>query len=286
MPAPELHDLRAGTSILLPPVWAQVFLPVARLVCCGLQGLGVPTKIVEYTEDVDTPWTIVVGWHVFRSPPLLPGDYVIYQLEPLVQPLWQARLQEKRQLFDQAATIWDYSPMNLPAFGRHDVVCVPLGYEPSMREVTLQPGPPDHDVLFYGFLSPRRRLVLERLINLCSVSTEPRWGTHLAPALARARIVLNIHQYDGPTPLEQARTSYVMNQHVLLVTEYSEDLLFPEIVAAPFDELTETVLQLLHDPTERRRRHRAALEAYMSVTMADRLQAALNQKSPKSSSPT
>jgi hypothetical protein len=128
---------------------------------------------------------------------------------------------------------------------------VPLGYHPRLREVELRTKYHEFDVLFVGFITPRRQYLLEQLANRCSLSTQSRWGTDFGRALANSKILINIHQYDTPTPLEQPRVSYALNQGSFVLTEASADEPYPGLPAVAFDELVDRVLYYLYHPVDR-----------------------------------
>jgi hypothetical protein len=270
---------RLATStigIVLPPVWTHVFLSSARLLQHAFEDLGLRATLLEYDGRLDHDLSVVLGWSLFNEP-FPPGSrYVLYQLEPLCLPLWRERLAERRLLFEQAAAIWDYSPLNLSALsGLPSAHCVPLGYHPRLREITPSNEPAQHDVLFVGFASSRRRVLLESLGNRCLVSVQPRWGRELLAALASSKIVLNIHQFDEPTPVEQARVAYVLNQGLFVVSESSPDDPYPGLVTAPYPELVDRTLHYLYHPTERRNARERMVAAFSSTSMSETLRRAL-----------
>ena len=75
--------------------------------------------------------------------------------------------------------IWDYSELNacyLNGLGLKTEV-VPLGYHPKLAEVSFCEYP-DYDVLFVGFLTERRKKLIDELQKHCCVSIQPRWAVN------------------------------------------------------------------------------------------------------------
>jgi hypothetical protein len=262
---------------VVPPVWTHVFLSTARLLQNAFADLGIAATVVEYEGELSDAFNVVLGWSLFDAPFPEGSSYVIYQLEPLRLPLWRERLAEKRYLFERASAIWDYSELNLGAACGPPAQWVPLGYHPRLREVPPITDIPQHDVLFIGFGSPRRRALLERLGTRCHVSVQPRWGQDLLAALSSTKVLLNIHQYDEPTPLEQPRIAYALNQGSFVLSESSADSPYPGLATAPYSELIERALHYLQHPSQRRRERHAMCASFASTSMTDTIRRALER---------
>jgi hypothetical protein len=263
-------------AVVVPPVWTHVFLYAARLVRHALEDLGHDAAVVEYDGTLAHRTAVVLGWDFFEQP--LPAEcrYVLYQLEPLCLPHWQGRLAARRTLFERAAAVWDYSEANLPYLEGLPARVVPLGWHEALREVTLAERFQEYDVLFAGFLSPRRRTLLEALSQRCSVSMQPRWGGDLRAALANAKILLNVHQYDLRMPLEQPRVGYALNQGAFVLTEDSEDRPYGRVASAPYERLAEAALHYLTHPNERRAEQAAMAAEFAGHGMARSLEGAVH----------
>jgi hypothetical protein len=123
--------------------------------------------------------------------------------------------------------------------------------------------------LFTGFLSPRRRSLLERLSERCLISALPRWGADLRAGLANAKLVLNVHQYDALTPLEQPRINYALHQGCFVLSEGSSDAPYPWLPTAPYDELVEMAVYYLYHPAERRQRQAEMQNAFRQMPMEE-----------------
>ena len=239
-------------NIILPPVWAGIYLNIARLLKLALKDLKIEAAIIEAGEIQDARFSIVLGWNLIPDEYIPDQPYVVYQLEPLVLPLWQEKITGKIRLFGKALAIWDYAEANIRYLAELGLKAeiVPLGYHPGLEDVTYNEIP-DFDVLFVGFLTERRHKLIEQLQQQCCVAIQPRWGKDFPDALGRSKILLNIHQYDEQTPLEQPRISYALNNHSFVISEASADNPYPMLISCNYAEIIAAVLKFLYDPLKR-----------------------------------
>lgn len=268
----------ADVSIILPPVWAQVYNAAARFLHHSLQDLGIGSVITDYEPAPRSP-AILLGWNLYPLEknwrPAAP--YVVYQLEPLSVGHWQRQLAERRRLFEGAAAIWDYSTTNAHWLGSGIPAphWLPLTYHPALRDIQAPDRLSEYDILFTGVMTPRRQAVIDRLTRHCCVFAHARWGSELLDAFSRSRIVLNIHQHDEPVPLEQVRISYALNQRAFVLSETSADQPYPFLAGVPYDELADRALDYLFDPPARMAAHQALQAAFEQGRTTAHLEAAL-----------
>jgi hypothetical protein len=239
-------------DILLPPAWSGVYLNTARLLKYSLEDNGMEATIIVAGEIQNTRLSIVLGWNLIPNEVILKKPYVIYQLEPLVLPVWQDKLKQKKYLFENALAIWDYSEVNIKLLHGMGFLAdkAPLGYHPKLEEVSVAEFQ-DYDVLFVGFLTERRKKIIEELQQHCCVSVQPRWGIDFLDALGRSKILLNLHQYEVPTPIEQPRISYALNNHAHVISENSTDNPYKNLITCDYENIITTVLKFLYHPVER-----------------------------------
>lgn len=240
--------MNENINIILPPVWSGVYLNTARLLKYSLEDLEIDATIIEAGEIKSGELSIVLGWNLIPDEIFLKQPYIIYQLEPLILPMWKDKIVLKKKLFQNALSIWDYTEANakyLKELGFNPEI-VPLGYHSKLEEVSFSEFP-DYDVLFVGFLTDRRKKIIEELQQHCCVSIQPRWGKDFKDALGRSKILLNIHQYDTPTPLEQPRISYALNNRCFVISETSIDNPYNNLAICTYANLIkETLYYLLH----------------------------------------
>lgn len=199
--------------------------------------------------------------------------YVLYQLEQLDDHRGLLReFPEYRGILQNAAAIWDYSPSSsawLRERGFANVATVPPGYHPSLETIRRAPQP-DIDVLFVGSPHPRRQRILDglRQAGVSVVALEGAYGEIRDRAIARARVMLNIHAWDDLDALESVRLSHLLANRCFVVSEKSDhDPYGKGVIYARHDELVETCLYWLRQSPERR------------ATIADRGYQALRARS-------
>jgi hypothetical protein len=134
---------------------------------------------------------------------------------------------------------------------------VPVGYAPVLSRIEPRPHE-DIDVLFYGDVSARRKRVLDAVsasgLNLVIASDV--YGAERDALIARAKLVLNIHNHDGIKALETARVFYLLANRKAIVTELKPDVSIDEdlrraMVGAPYADLVSACIDLAGDATRR-----------------------------------
>ena len=270
--------MSAYLAIVLPPVWAQVYLGAARFLKYSLEDLGISTQIVDF-DFYDSSKSVILGWHLMPENFSPRTPYAIYQLEPMVVPHWREKFTSKRRLFDEAVVIWDYSEANLEYFQQVGLNpdWMPITFHPKLRDAPAGTRLTEYDVLFTGFLTSRRKNLIDRLSMKCCVFAHSRWGSELIDAFTRSKIVLNVHQYDLATPVEQPRVSYALNQGSFVLSEKSADGPYPFLPICDYDSLAETALELLHSPAKLKAAHQALTAAFEITRSCDRLSNAMTR---------
>lgn len=137
------------------------------------------------------------------------------------------------------------------------------------------------DVLFYGTPTDRRTAVIARLRQAGMVveTVAGAYGTELAPAVHRARVVLHVHFYDeGLFPV--ARVLQPVANGVPVVCEASvfsdlSDWSRSGILFAPYDEVVDACRALLDSPAEQAERAASAQAFVRGLRFAPALRRAL-----------
>ncbi|HEY3935337.1 MAG TPA: hypothetical protein VGL65_12055 [Gemmatimonadales bacterium] len=201
----------------------------------------------------------------------LPANYIFFNAEPLHVPQWRddaewfAAMRKAREVWGySAANARSVEPLGVPF--RH----VPFGYAPYyeasyQRHTAGKALVEDINLLFVGQLSPRRqRLVLELENQGMPVHTvtlfNPVYGEQLDELLARAKIVLGIHQYDDSEShvIDFARVDHLLANRRFVIHESaapaSADAAFSaHVITCGYDEIAERCADYLARPDERRR---------------------------------
>jgi hypothetical protein len=160
-----------------------------------------------------------------------------------------------RPLLERATAVWDAFHSNIAMLRRFDIAAERIkwlssyGYAAEMREIRHRPWPEkDIDVLFFGSVSERRRVILAELgrsLRVVSVLDAP--AAFRNDLIARARLNVNLHASEAFTHLPLTRVSYLLNNAALVVSEpvTTNAELHPMITFAPRDELLERCRALL-----------------------------------------
>jgi SAM-dependent methyltransferase len=210
----------------------------------------------------------------------LPENVILYNFEQVsAESAWM-----KKDYLDALAShrCWDYSRRNIDALKTlkpgADPRYVPVGYADCLRRI--EPAAvQDIDVLFYGSVNERRRRILDALkeSGLRVVELFGAYGKERDAAIARAKVVLNMHFYDSRI-LEAVRLSYLMSNAKAVVSECAEDTeVYPHyrdgLALVSSDNLVEACRALVADESARRQLEQCALKAVQEVRYRDILQA-------------
>lgn len=193
----------------------------------------------------------------------LPADSIIVQFEqlydesPFVTPAYMDLLKQ----FE----VWDYNESNRTWLKEKlgiDVKLLKIGFE-SEFELPINPDlEKDVDVLFYGALNDRRKLIRDglqtRLPDKNIVFRDNNlWASERNSLISRAKCVLNIHLYDAKL-FEFPRVSFLLNSGAFVISETSTNdseyiNLRNGIVICEYDEIVDKVVEMLGDSARRQR---------------------------------
>lgn len=198
---------------------------IAKLIENSLIKIGLPSEIV-----FDTPHTgFGDGVHFVICPQMfdeLPSTYIAYQLEQSVSSRWFTDDYIKK--LHHSYAIFDYSLDNikfLQSKGLYyqQMYYMPLAYLDAYSEVNDVDE--EYDILFYGDANNERRReylnVLSKKFKLKIVSEV--FGEELYKEISKAKIVVNIHYYDGAL-LETTRLYECLSLNKMVVSETSSDI--------------------------------------------------------------
>jgi rhodanese-related sulfurtransferase len=237
-------------------VHAEALTEFAQCVHFGLRRLGFESFYAEAPPGACRQ--IVFGAHLLdeRGFAALPPDAIIYNSEQILDNSpWLSGLY--RQAL-QSHTVWDYSAENVrraAELGIGALRHVPVGYVPELSRIA--PANEDVDVLFYGSVNVRRQAVLRALeaAGLKVVALFGVYGEERDRAIARARIVLNMHFYEARI-FEIVRVAYLLNNAKAVVAECGprtaiEPDLREAILGVPYERLVDACVQLARHPERR-----------------------------------
>jgi len=181
----------------------------------------------------------------------LPARYVLWNAEPVWHSHWQdpgdwttnldatrdyrwhdsaARRRDWDRVIAAAQAVWGYSGKDAAVMQKQGkpFTFVPFGYSPYYEQAygTAKVETQDIDVLFVGWETERRRLMLEKLkhrgFDVVIISQHNSLvGASLDPLLARAKIVLGIHCYDDAEAQvpDFARLDYLLSNRIFTLYE-------------------------------------------------------------------
>ncbi|MGH8764073.1 MAG: glycosyltransferase family protein [Nitrosospira sp.] len=198
---------------------------VALAISAALSRVGIKSQIIHerpirgYSDD---PYFVICP-QMFAQ---LPRFYIALQMEQSVSSRWFT--DEYLRMLENSLAILDYSTVNinflsLKGLSPRQIYYLPIdhladyGPEGSLEE--------NYDVIFYGDVNnERRQRFLRELKKHCRVKIiNNLFGTALHTALARARIIVNIHYY-ADALLETTRIWECLSLHKLVVSERSSDM--------------------------------------------------------------
>ena len=202
---------------------------------------------------------ILLGWHLMNEiqESNLPKNCIIYNLEQL-DHLNQALVERLRRLSTNHK-IWEYSKKNiekLTAIGVNMVQHVPIGTMPALSRIKKAPNQ-DIDVLFYGSINPRRKAILDSLMEegLSVIAAFGVYGNERDVLISRSKIVLNLHFYESSI-LEMVRLSYLWANKIAVVAECNSITEIPHgmekaALFLPYPKLVNGCKALIKNATDR-----------------------------------
>lgn len=256
--------------------YVQAFHEVAETLAYGLSALGHDASFRSNGFVLDAQ-NIVLGPQFAAADVKFPPGTILYNLEQIGANPIHMIMPELRE----GNRIWDYSPTNMPYWQEHgiDADYVPIGYVPQMTRI--KPAIyPDIDVLFFGGISPRRAKILRELELMTDIKTKYAlgYGSERDAAIARSKVVLNMHFYDAVQLYEQVRVSYLLSNRKCVVSEDATD--YPNALdgamrVVPYDELAAACRELVHNTEERLRLQNRGYELFSKFRERDILRLAI-----------
>lgn len=256
--------------------FVESFREVIEVLQEGLVTLGHSVRI--QTNRIDSDGIAVIFGihhldpaHVERLPP----QSIIYNLEQLA-PGYPWFSEPYVKLLTRFR-VWDYSARNVAYLRRQGrpaaVSHLPFGYSPCLARVPAAQTE-DVDVLFFGVNTDRRGRVLQALVErgLNVVALSNVWGAERDAWIARAKVVLNMHQADIGE-FESVRVLFLLANGKAVVSETAPDepidaALQGAFCAVPHAGLVEACVQLVADGEARRALQLRARAAAVSEALS------------------
>ncbi|MBY2983091.1 glycosyltransferase family 1 protein [Rhizobium leguminosarum] len=252
-------------------------------VALGLQGafeeLGGSAPITRDMNAFAGRAPIIYGGNLLPAEIVshLPKDSVVINLEQVSEEsIW---INSRYTSILKSLPVLDYSPRNrenLAAKGIDHAGVLEIGYSGCLSQIQ-HAAVKDIDVLFYGSMNERRHHILKTLKDggLEVAHLFNIYGAERDAAIARAKIVINIHHYASGV-FEIVRISYLLANRVCVLTE--GDIRDPDLqpfigglAIEPYDDMIERCYKLIADADERDAIAAAGLAAMRSRSQSDML---------------
>jgi len=222
-------------------VWGILCTPhtlfIARAISERLASHGIESEIVTGSvKSFNRDFYIVLCAQMFKSLPPA-NKRVIFQLEQSVSSRWFTPKYMKA--LKESFAVLEYSLSNIEFLAKNgikypQVHYLPIGASLSEEEFVYKDRK-KYDFIFYGdsLSSSRRRLFIDKLKEKYSVKVcNGLFGEDLYSEITDARVVINIHYYDGAL-LEMPRICESISLGVPVLSEGSTDQSeYPEIEGA------------------------------------------------------
>lgn len=200
---------------------------VAKLISSKLEKVSIESEIIfsKPKNGFEDCLHIVICPNMFSE---MPSHYFAYQMEQSVSSRWFNK--DYFSKLHNAIGVMDYSMKNVKflqekGFHYRQLFYVPIFSNKAYSSIENSINEQDkYDVLFYGDASaPRRAKVLNRLNEKFRVKTITNlFGEELYKEIAKAKIVLNLHYYEGAL-LETCRIFELLSLGKVIVSEESSD---------------------------------------------------------------
>lgn len=250
----------------------RVFDEFAESLQAAFEELGGTAPVVADPSAWSERSPIVVGPQLLSRLGVsdLPEGSILYNLEQAdLQSYW---FNEQYLSLLSRFPVLDYSARNRSALERMGIAharLLEIGYSSKLTRIPAD-REKDIDVLFYGATTPRRVWIIEeakrrglRVVSLFNV-----YGAERDEAIARAKIVLNMHQH-RTNIFETVRISYLLSNQICVVSE--GDVEDPDVQPfrggleiVPYDLLVDRCVELAADDGRRKALARAGFERIRS----------------------
>lgn len=255
----------------------ECFEEIIRNVAAGLRELGY--QATEVKRFLPNTVNIVIGFYINQGN-VPPRGSILYQLEPY-SPLTVA-CGHIPVNFMRGYKVWEYSRHNIAMLKQN--YGINAIYAPAGRSSALYAIPEaiqDIDVLFYGGIHPRRKIIIEdlRRRGLNVVTSIHAYREDLAKLIARAKVVLNLHGENDYKTQESWRLIYPLTFGKAVVTEANPgddmDGFSAAALCVPYQNLVDACFYLVHNDERRHEREIAGREYMNSRPISEGLRQAL-----------
>jgi hypothetical protein len=249
-------------------IHSYAFLELGELIYFSQKDLGFQAALGfnQIEQDVKN---ILIGCHLLDPKFIeqIPKDTFILNTEQIYRDTtdWNKNIFAWVTNFE----VWDYSKRNIEKLNEIGVTKTKLFKIRFQKELTRldKSKKKEVDVLFYGSVNERRKIIFEKLIakGLTIKTLFGVYGKERDEWVERSRIVLNHHFYNSQI-FEIIRVFYLLTNSVAVVGEVNKstsiDTMCREgIYAARYDDLVAGCLEVVKDDNLRQRLQIKALNS-------------------------
>ena len=229
--------------------------------------------------------TLIATRHHALSTKLAGKQFIVYQLEQLHDDLGHLKeWPEYMSLLRNACAILEYSPSNMKYLESRrfeNVSFLPPAYHPALSTFTAAKDK-DIDVLMIGAVTPRRLGLFRDLAqkNPRVFFINKGYGDERNAAIARSKIVLNVHAIEGLDILETIRLQLLLSNSCFVISELADYNPYGDgVVYGKYGELVNLCMGYLAGPAAERDRIAAAGFKELSRTrFTDNLKTVLRER--------
>ena len=239
----------------------QAFTEIAELIHFSLLNLNCKSSITfNHLDTNPEKKNIIFGGHLLNNDLInkVPNNSIVFNTEQIESNTeeWRERI---IKLANRNIELWDYSLFNIKFTQDKTNIKAKLfeiGYQRELNRIT-QEKTKKVDVLFYGSINDRRKIIIDKLIekNIKVKCLFGVYGKDRDDWIAKSKLVLNMHMYDSKI-FEIIRVFYLMTNGVPVVAEYDDKTKINNnflmgIKTAPYNDLVEMIVHLVNSENER-----------------------------------
>lgn len=265
-------------------IHSQVFHEIEAAIFFSLKRMGydVTNSVNDFAPDAKN---IIFGMQHCKVDTVrhdVPKNSIVYSLEQMRDSPECIRWCRKYRGLE----VWDYSVLNkktLELAGIENIKIVPIGYVDEISYIEREPPEKrDIDILAYMSAGPRRCKIMDQFKNnpkINFINLESTYGEDRDKIMARAKLIINIHNYDNKI-FEMVRISHALQQGIPILAERAPDTDFPDYMEdvvnlSTYNRFVDTAYRLLKKPEELEASAVRALEKFKQTPMTKFLEEAL-----------
>ena len=239
-------------------VHSYAFMELSELIYFSLKEVGFDVTVGFNRIESDAR-NIIIGCHLLDPKYMneVPKSSIVLNTEQI----YADKTEWNRNIFSwvQKFEVWDYNERNIEkllSLGVEKPKVLKIGYQSQLAKI-VKSEKKDVDVLFYGSINERRKVIIEQLLkNGLKVKTLfGVYGKERDNWIGRSHIVLNHHYYDSEI-FEIVRVFYLLTNSVAVVgevnkTTYIDEMCRAGISLASYEDLTKACINVVKNKSLR-----------------------------------